>query len=486
MSLRVVELECLSAFDTLSLYLSLECLFAFDTPSLYLSPQLYVLYSSRALEGFVCGCRESLPALGRRRAYGRSGSFELVDLVANLNIIPLHSTICDSFPAVIIGRVGVRKYPPLRGPDLTSFPDVSACARASIQSFAVCTMSDMTGLRQRHSVAAQVPDCPKAPVCDDDMNGKDKVLSKPVALKSSAGWRFASLVRAAFPLLLTLVLGVAIGSVGTIQILFTWKYPVLDKHLHTLVSAMGIRVHIQIDDDEDVISSCTADQPLVERRENVLDDETFKKVQACLIGHPMITTNHLNPEGFNGTRGFVINFSHKGVDKFLEEDKFNCGDFHPLRPFFEAARHPETNGFVMNVLVCDKPTTIDTLSVKDHVDDTLSHTKPGTSFLAHTVSVMYVSVPPDMQGGQLELLGDMKRYMTVGEGQELSPVETIVPKLNLHAEFRGDSYHRVRGYATATSTLRISLVLEQYLVSEENLQYLVDYEQSEKNGMTMM
>lgn len=243
-------------------------------------------------------------------------------------------------------------------------------------------MSDATGLRRRAS--AHLPACPStAKASAFDANGKDKILSKPTVLDASLRGRHVSFAAAAFVSLLALVLGIAIGTVGTIRVLCTWDYPRLDKQAHRLISAMGLKVHIQIGDEEEedeIVSSCTADQPLVERRENVLDEETFKKVQACLVGHPMIKTNHLNPEGFNGTRGFVINFSGEGVDKFLNEDKFNCGDFHPLRPFFEAARHPETNGFVMNVLVCDKPTSTEVMSVGDHVDDTLAHTKVRSLF----------------------------------------------------------------------------------------------------------
>lgn len=111
--------------------------------------------------------------------------------------------------------------------------------------------------------------------------------------------------------------------------------------------------------------------------------------------------------------------------------------------------------------------------------------QPDTSFLAHTVSVMYVSVPPDMQGGQLELLGNMTTYSDA-DGVEPPPIDSVFPVHNLHAEFRGDSYHRVRGYATETSILRVSLVLEQYLLDADDEKYLVEYQQSEKNGMTMM
>lgn len=189
--------------------------------------------------------------------------------------------------------------------------------------------------------------------------------------------------RVSFPvavsaILLALVIGAGLGMLGTVRVLCTWEHPMLDKKLQKLIYDLGYRVNISILDDEDddvIVTSCTEGQPLLERRENVLDADTFKKVQECLTDHPMITKNHLNPDGFNGTRGFVINFSGEGVDTFTAETKFNCGEFNPLLPFFKAARHPETNGFVMNVLVCDKPTDAKTLSVGVHVDDTLAHNK---------------------------------------------------------------------------------------------------------------
>jgi hypothetical protein len=45
---------------------------------------------------------------------------------------------------------------------------------------------------------------------------------------------------------------------------------------------------------------------------------------------------------------------------------------------------------------------------------------------------------------------------------------------------------QVRGYDTRTSTLRVSLVLEQYLLRDDDERYLVEYSQSEAtNGMML-
>lgn len=187
--------------------------------------------------------------------------------------------------------------------------------------------------------------------------------------------------------------GLTAGVVGTVTVMATQDYPWLDAQLGRVVARLGYEISVEVGAQANPsqpqpkpLTSCTADQPLVERRPGVLDAETFARVQACLTDHPMASENKLNPEGFNGTRGFVIGFSSLGVEQFLRESKFNCGDFNPLVPFFKAARQPETNGFVMNVLVCDQPTDKNTLSVGEHIDDTLTHMKVRSICNAKSIS----------------------------------------------------------------------------------------------------
>lgn len=276
--------------------------------------------------------------------------------------------------------------------------------------------------------------------------------------------------------------GIGIGVVGSVKVIGTYDYPLLDQGMIQLIRYLDLHFSVDVKDKpEEQIVSCTPDQPLVEKQDDVLDIETFEKMKQCLVGHPQIRRNHLNPNGFNGTRGFVIKFGgEKGVEKFKHETKFNCDDFNPLVPFFDKARHPKANGFVMNVLVCDKPSDREKLVVKTHVDDTLGHTRPNSDFLAHRVNVLYLNVPKDLVGGELELLGSDRDY------DPDKPAEAIKPVENLMAAFRGDSYHQVRGYDTQTDSLRVSLVLENYVVSKENEKYLIDYDQSEKDSMKMM
>lgn len=258
---------------------------------------------------------------------------------------------------------------------------------------------------------------------------------------------------------------------------------IMSIYLSMTVAKYVGRVAVRfVDPPHKTIVSCTPEMPLVERYTDYMDPEVFSRMQQCLVGHPKITSNSLNPEGFVGTRGFVLRFSgEKGVERFYRVTKFNCGEdgFHPLIPFFERARHPDSNAFVLNVLVCDKPTSVDDLIVNTHVDDTLGHDVRNTQFLAHTVSVLYVSVPDDMTGGELRIRGNETIF------DEDKILDSIKPHENTMAAFRGDSYHEVNGYDTQTDKVRLSLVLEQYKVDDRYVDYLTEYEESTKDGMKM-
>lgn len=77
---------------------------------------------------------------------------------------------------------------------------------------------------------------------------------------------------------------------------------------------------------------------------------------------------------------------------------------------------------------------------------------------------MYVDVPEDMVGGALELwrYGSWKDTLRM---KRTSPDYTATPSNNTMVAFRGDSYHQVKAYHSATSkAARLSLVLEQYKI----------------------
>lgn len=268
-------------------------------------------------------------------------------------------------------------------------------------------MLTSSGLRQRRASIAVVKETPatvekRSSTCSNSRLLLSRFVPIEVGGGGSGGW--SSRKYSTFTMLAAMVLGlfvgILVGSWYTVAAIGSIKYPRVEKFVMKFSALQGL--HFKVDawggndengehgegngeeeeeeDDEESVISCTKDQPLVEIANSALDAGVFKQMQDCLIGHPMITKNHLNPDGFSGTRGFVIKFANDvGAARFENETQFSCSGFNPLLPFFERARHPKANAFVMNVLVCDKPENTTELVVGTHVDDTLGHTKPNVS-----------------------------------------------------------------------------------------------------------
>lgn len=98
-------------------------------------------------------------------------------------------------------------------------------------------------------------------------------------------------------------------------------------------------------------------------------------------------------------------------------------------------------------------------------------------------NVLYVFVPEDMVGGQLEAWD----YDITPEDVANGPKARVVPVENRMAYFRGDAQHQVRSYNTSsTKVLRGSLVLEQYAIPEDYQHMLVDWHWRDRHDSEMM
>lgn len=234
--------------------------------------------------------------------------------------------------------------------------------------------------------------------------------------------------------------------------------------------------------------TCTEDQPLVEEKENFLNFLDYEKIRKCTLNHPRLQVpSTLSSASFSKTRGFVVKFNKEGVDSFLNHPDYgDCfGDL------FKKMQLPETNAYVFNALLCELSDYDEwknnKTSVGLHLDQTvgLQGLKADHQFLAHQVNVFYVDVAPDMKGGELEGWrygkGDLKR------SDLLTPHMSIKPEKNKLVMFRGDSFHQVKAYHTSDSaTKRLSLVLEQYKISDEFVPNTVVWMEALKQNMTMM
>lgn len=145
--------------------------------------------------------------------------------------------------------------------------------------------------------------------------------------------------------------------------------------------------------------------------------------------------------------GFV--FTKDGVADLLSEYDY-------FKPFIDETVDTDMfNAFYLNALVVKNHNC-----VEKHVDTTLT-AWVGRLITAHKVSVLYLKVPDDMVGGQLN----------VYEGTK---VKRIRPETGKLISFPGERQHSV--CTTFTDNERISLVLESYYLMEDSYSKIPKYE----------
>lgn len=171
--------------------------------------------------------------------------------------------------------------------------------------------------------------------------------------------------------------------------------------------------------------------------DNYLND-LWGEINAC----PYFVVNNLNRD-FVGTKGFSIAFQRSGLSEVEQRFPF-------FKAYLDLALKSQCNAFYLNPLLLKENSRVD-----PHIDRSLrSYCK--TIEPPAFVSVLYVRIPPDMEGGEL-VLRSHKHHV----GQ-------IKPQMNTLLHFQGDLTHSVN--AVKTPGNRLSLVCEQYSLSNIELQ----------------
>lgn len=166
--------------------------------------------------------------------------------------------------------------------------------------------------------------------------------------------------------------------------------------------------------------------------------DLWGEIQAC----PYFAVNNLNRDFIN-TKGFSVVFQRQGLAEVIQK-------FPYFKPYLDQALLPNCNAFYLNPLLLKAGSRVD-----PHIDRSLrSYCK--TVEPPASVSVLYVRIPEDMEGGEL-VLRLQKRQV----GQ-------IKPQTNSLIYFQGDLTHSVNAVTSAEN--RLSLVCEQYSLSEAELE----------------
>jgi hypothetical protein len=172
----------------------------------------------------------------------------------------------------------------------------------------------------------------------------------------------------------------------------------------------------------------------------MFDQAYLEQAARFVREHPLLDGTTLNSR-FTGTKGFSIAMSRSGLPR-LEKS------FPAFSEYLNRVAPDRCNAFFINPLVIAEGSY-----VAPHIDRSLGPwTRPDECPFPLKVSVLYLDVPEDLEGGRLLLHPPL---------WTLHPKPTIVPRTGLLFEFRGDLRHEVAEVKQA-KTPRVSLVMEQY------------------------
>lgn len=180
---------------------------------------------------------------------------------------------------------------------------------------------------------------------------------------------------------------------------------------------------------------------------NILPPNYLNDLWGEIHASPYFAINNLNRD-FVGTKGFSVVFQRSGIAEVEQR-------FPYFKAYLDVALKPNCNAFYLNPLLLKEGSRVD-----PHIDRSLrSYCK--TIEPPAFVSVLYVRVPAHMEGGEL-VLRNYKRQV----GQ-------IKPQNNTLIYFQGDLTHSVNAVKTPGS--RLSLVCEQYSLSDAELQEIPEF-----------
>lgn len=179
-----------------------------------------------------------------------------------------------------------------------------------------------------------------------------------------------------------------------------------------------------------------------QQQPNAFSSDYLNKLRGKILACPYFAVNNLNRD-FVNTKGFSVVFQRSQLPTVEQQFPF-------FMPYLEKALQPTCNAFYLNPLLLKQGSRVD-----PHIDRSLrSYCK--TINPPAIVSVLYVQVPSDLEGGEL-VLQRMKRRV----GQ-------IKPQVGTLLCFQGDLTHSVN--AVEGMGDRLSLVCEQYSLSDGELE----------------
>jgi hypothetical protein len=189
-------------------------------------------------------------------------------------------------------------------------------------------------------------------------------------------------------------------------------------------------------------------------RRQAFSSECLAALQRQIRTSRHFRADHLNRD-FVGTKGLSVVFHRTARARVVAE-------FPAFAPYLELVLRADCNAFYLNPLQLEHGSRVD-----PHIDRSLR------AYCAQVdppvvVSVLYIAVPAALQGGAL-VLQRGKRH-----------VGRITPVPNLLVHFDGDLTHSIERLDSRGA--RLSLVCEQYQLTEAELAQVPEYAVEERGA----
>lgn len=187
--------------------------------------------------------------------------------------------------------------------------------------------------------------------------------------------------------------------------------------------------------------------PYYRQQSQVFSSQYLRELRGQILACPYFAVNNLNRD-FVGTKGFSVVFRHSHRAEVEQR-------FPYFKPYLDQVIQPDTNAFYLNPLLLQQGSRVD-----PHIDRSLRSYCEAIEPPV-VVSVLYVEVPSQLEGGELVLRSHKQQ------------VGKIRPEPNTLVIFQGDLTHSVN--AVHSSGQRLSLVCEQYCLEETELQEIPEF-----------
>jgi Rps23 Pro-64 3,4-dihydroxylase Tpa1-like proline 4-hydroxylase len=184
------------------------------------------------------------------------------------------------------------------------------------------------------------------------------------------------------------------------------------------------------------------------KKHDLFPIDYLQELRSQILSSTYLASNHLS-ENFANTKGFSLVFKRSGIDRVKQR-------FPYLITYLDRVLKPSCNAFYLNPLIIEAGTQIDA-----HIDCSISSYGMEYAF-PNLVSIFYLQVSPDLEGGDLILHTNENRK------------KIIKPQTNTLIHFLGNLTHSVN--RVKSSQPRISLICEQYNLSETRLDRIPELE----------